>query len=303
MIWSARLAACVLVALLLVPARPAAQDALAAARDLYASAAYGDALAMLNSLAAAGGHSLQQRQAIDLYRTLCLVALGRKAEADEMVESMIEEDPLYRPQLDDLPPRIRHAFTDTRKRLLPGIIQKQYAQAKAAFDRREYPVAERGFKQVLTGLADPDIAPETTAPPLADLRTLAEGFHDLSAKAAEPPPLPPAPAPAPAPAPDLTRIYGIDDRNVVPPRTIRQRIPPLRTKIVGDPVQGVVEVVIGQSGAVDSVRMVVPTHGPLDHLVLNEAKKWQYEPATLDGMPVRFRKQVRVSVQPTPPEP
>ena len=51
------------------------------ARELYASAAYEDSLRMLDALQA-GGPSRDDRRTIGLYRVLCLIAIGRSAEAD-----------------------------------------------------------------------------------------------------------------------------------------------------------------------------------------------------------------------------
>jgi TonB family protein len=293
------LAACAVFMLAVAP-HAEAQASLSAARDLYASAAYTEALVMLNGLAA-GERPREERQMVDLYRTLCLLALGRKAEADSMVDAMIVQDPLYRPA-SDVPPRMRSAFSAARKRLLPSILQQKYIAAKAAFDRKDFAAAAGGFQQVLNGLADPDIAPAATQPPLADLRTLADGFYDLSAKAVAPAvsARPPAPVRAAAgPAPDLSHVYGAHDRNVVPPVTVRQAIPRIRGKV---PTSGeaVVELVIDTRGAVESVRMAVPLNATFDQEVLIAAKLWQYQPAMLDGVPVRYRKQVKVSVAPPP---
>ncbi|MGH9143549.1 MAG: hypothetical protein ACRD2I_20630, partial [Vicinamibacterales bacterium] len=54
-----------------------AQDAdISAARDLYASAAYDDALTVLNRLRSSE-HPASQSRAIEQYRAFCLLALGR----------------------------------------------------------------------------------------------------------------------------------------------------------------------------------------------------------------------------------
>ena len=108
---------------------------------------------------------------------------------------IIARDPLYQPG-DDLSPRMRTAFSEAKKRLLPSIVQQQYADAKGAFDRKEFESAASGFRRVMDALNDPDMGSAASKPPLADLRTLAAGFHDLSVKA-----IPPAPTPAPAPSP------------------------------------------------------------------------------------------------------
>lgn len=294
------LAACATV-ILAAPANVEAQASMAAARDLYASAAYTEALVVLNGLTTSQ-RPREERQMVDLYRTLCLVALGRKSDADKVIEAMITQDPHYRPASDVVPPRMRTAFSDARKRLLPSLIQQRYAKAKAAFDRKDFAAASGGFQQVLDGLADPDIASAAAQTPLADLRTLAEGFRDLSAKTIGLPLRRSAAAPvvAPAQADELSHVYGPEDRNVVPPVTIRQVIPPIRGKI---PTSGnaVVEVVIDARGSVESARMAVPLNGTFDRSVLVAAQLWQYQPATLDGVPVKYRKQVKVTVAPPSP--
>jgi tetratricopeptide (TPR) repeat protein len=171
-------------------AHAGAQDAdLLAARDLYASAAYDDALTMLNRLRSSD-HPASQSRAIEQYRAFCLLALGRPADAEQAIEAVVAAEPSYQPGESDASPRIRSAFTSVRRRMLPSIIQQKYAEAKAAFDRKEFGVAADGFAQVLTALADQDVAVEAKQPPLSDLRTLAGGFQELAAKAAAPPPPP-----------------------------------------------------------------------------------------------------------------
>ena len=178
------------LALLLAAVTPSsAQESLANARQLYASADYRSALTMLNALLGASP-SPQDRQAIELYRTLCLVAIGSTDEATKAVEAMVSRDPLYRPNMDEVPPRLRTVFSDARKRLLPALIQERYVIAKAAFDRGEMKMAADGFTQVLLALADPDISGAAKQPPLADLRVLASGFNDLTVRALAPPPVP-----------------------------------------------------------------------------------------------------------------
>ena len=288
--------ACAVAAFVLGTAVSVEAQTLMAARELYASAEYTDALSMLDALAVRD-HSQDDRRAIELYRTLCFLAVGRRADADRAIEALVTHDPLFRPAGDDIPPRMRSAFTDTRKRLLPSILQQKYAESKAAFDRGEFVGAVEGFKQVLDGLADPDIAAASAQSPLADLRTLAVGFHELSVKASLPPPAPAAPEPA-ASAPPPARIYGIGEPGVVAPITIVQRVPPFRGKVLKEGV-GILEVIIEETGAVESARMRVPLNGAYDKLVLDAAKTWQYQPATFNGVPVRFRKLVQVSLVPS----
>jgi TonB family protein len=104
-----------------------------------------------------------------------------------------------------------------------------------------------------------------------------------------------APEPAAPAMPQGHRVYGIGEPGVVAPLTIVQRVPPFRGKVLKDGT-GILEVIIDETGAVESARMRVPLNGAYDKLVLDAAKNWQYQPATVDGVPVRFRKIVQVSL-------
>jgi hypothetical protein len=277
---------------------PAPSASLSAARTLYASAEYGGALDMLNGLVSETPAG-PERQAIELYRALCFVAVGNSAEASKVIEAMILQDPLYRPAADDVPPRLRSAFTDARKKMLPAIVQQNYVSAKASFDKKDYDQAAKGFTQVLAGLNDPDIESAAAQPPLSDLKMLATGFHDLAAKAAAPPPAPAAPvAAAAAPAVvQAARIYAPADTDVVPPVTIRQAVPPYPGRVLlGGSL--LMDVVIGVSGEVESAVIATPPNPAYDKVVLGAAKTWQYQPATLNGKPVKYRKRIQLTIVP-----
>jgi hypothetical protein len=278
----------------------AAQESLASARQLYASADYRSALTMLNTLLTATP-SPQERQSIELYRTLCLVAIGNNDEANKSIEAMVSRDPLYRPNMDEVPPRLRTVFSDARKRLLPALIQERYVIAKAAFDRGDMKIASDGFTQVLLALADPDIAVAAKQPPLADLRVLASGFNDLTVRALTPPPVAvvpmtvQAPPPQVAAAPRQPLIYSQDDRNVMPPVMVRQDIPQYPGRVTFDRT-GVLEVTIDINGAVESATMLEGVEALYNRLLLSAAKSWMYQPARLDGAPVKYRKRIQVTL-------
>jgi protein TonB len=290
------------VAVLLMSAASAAvagsDDSLAAARDLYASAAYEDALAVLNRLRVPEGR-LDEGRAINQYRAFCLLALGRTGEAERAIEAVVAADPSYRPSNSDVSPRVRSAFSDVRRRMLPNIIQQKYAQAKAAFDRKDYIAAADAFGRVLTALADSDVAAAANQPPLSDLRTLAVGFNELSLKAAAPPPpLPALPAPVTLPqasAPGGPQIYAAEDSRVTPPVVLSQVLPlyPTRPVPAG---QGILEVVIDESGAVESALIRSSVNSLYDRLALAATKMWRYRPATLNGIPVKFRKSILITL-------
>src|SRR4051794_1303676 len=83
----------------------AGQDPLQSVKDLYASAAYEDALSAVVKLDAAAPNVEAEQ-----YRVFCLVALGRIDEADHVVEELLTARPEYRPDAADASPRIQALF-------------------------------------------------------------------------------------------------------------------------------------------------------------------------------------------------
>ena len=149
------------------------------------------------------------------------------------------------------------------------------------------------FKQVLDQLSDADLSAAANQPPLADLRTLAVGFYTLSEKATPlpaPPPPPVVASPPPAPRPS---IYTGDEPNVVAPVVVRQQIPNFIGTVTASRA-GVVEIIINEKGTVDAARIRTSLDPSYDERVISAAKGWVYKPATVDGVPVKFLRRVRV---------
>ena len=281
-----------------VAAQAPPKDPIGAARDLYASARYDEALAVLDDLHPAADSPVTERRSIEQYRSLCLLALGRGQEAESAIAQVITADPAYVPSEAEASPRVRAAFSDVRKRLLPDIASARYTDAKSMFDRKDYPSATNAFRSVLALLDDPDMGGR-----LSDLRTLSKGFLDLSVAANAPPPAPePAkpvvqPMPPPKPKADPNRVYGGDDPDVVAPVAVRQempRMPPMVTSQARG--RGVLEVVIDQKGRVTSAAIRESVHPIYDNLVLTAAREWKYQPATFEGQPVKYRKLIQINI-------
>jgi hypothetical protein len=293
----AALGATVIVATVSWPGAVRAQNPLASVRELYSSAKYEEAVAVLDTLrASTTGKPLQDVRQIEQYRFLCLLALGREAEASDAMSAVIAADPLYIPEEGDVSPRIRAMFVSLRQQLLPQLATDSYAAAKGAFDAKQFPGAEVGFRRTLALLDEPELAGRMT-----DLRTLAQGFLDLSVAATAPAAPPPAPveaaAPAPKPAADPNRVYVAGEAGVIPPVTIRQALPPLPREAVqvGRMLRkGQLELIINESGEVEQVAWRQKVHQAYDPLVLEAARQWRYTPARLNGAPVRYRKVIEV---------
>ena len=272
---------------------PGGRDVVGTARDLYASARYDEALAVLNDSSVA----VTDRKSIEQYRSLCLLALGRGSEAESAIAAVITADPTYLPGEAEASPRVRSAFSDVRKRLLPELAGARYLEAKATYDRKEYAAAVQQFKSVVGLLDDPDMGGR-----LADLRTLASGFMDLATAAAAPPPAPkpePAAPPAPPPAPqaDPNRIYTMLDADVLMPKVIRQDMPTLsQTMKAQARDRGIIEVVIDEQGRVSFAAVRSSVHPMYDAALLAAARDWRYQPATFAGKPVKYRKMIQINV-------
>ena len=83
-----------------------AQDQLAAAKELYRSAAFDDALTSFELLAANIPSTTPQSREVARYRAFCLLALGRYRGAEQAIESIILAEPTY------IPERIRSLTAD-----------------------------------------------------------------------------------------------------------------------------------------------------------------------------------------------
>ena len=179
-----------------VPTMALAAPDLANVRELYAAASYAEALEVLG-----GVQGADNTEVVEQYRALCLLALGRNADAEQALERIVLRRPLYMVPAGEVSPRLVTMYRDVRRRRsLPGATRQAYARAKASYDAKDHKAAAEQFKDVLTLMNDPDAAGQGST--LTELKQLAEGFLALSEAAlvaAAPPPPPPTPAPAPAP--------------------------------------------------------------------------------------------------------
>jgi hypothetical protein len=278
-----------------------AQNSLGAARDMYVAAAYDDALTVLNILHKAEG--VENKGVVEQYRAFCLMALGRTAEANSAIEAAVTAAPFAQPAATDVSPRVRSAFREVRRRVLPAIIEQQYADAKLAFDRDDKTAPAR-FKQVIALIADADLQDIANQPRLSLLRGMASDFLVLSTpQAPVPTPLLPLRAQpntmrpaAPPPPHDASQVYGAEDVSVTPPAVIRQSFAPMAE--VFSLRVGTVEVVVDEAGAVRAATTKVAVNNVYDRLALATAKSWRYRPAMLDGVAVKYRLIIQLQLQP-----
>jgi TonB family protein len=303
-----------------------AQEGVAKARELYLSADYEGALAVLDRLEGEGATA----DAAD-YRLFCLLALDRSEDARTAIKAILEADPFHRLSETQASPRMLATFQATRKALLPEIVQQMYVNAKTLFERHD-PGAIASFDRLIALLDDPDLKDAQ----LSDLRGVASGFRELSKGAvAEGPKAAPAavaaareaPRPEPAPAappavapraiepltgpPDKIRVTSRGASPVFtpkeppapgfePPLAINQAFPawPGRGKAAQQTYSGVLEIAIDEEGNVTKVALqqaILPT---FDSALMKAARAWKFKPALLDGTPVPFVKVIEIQIQP-----
>ena len=301
---SARVAVALLGWLAVATPAWAQQETLARAKDYYASAAYEEALDVLRKLNTAPPSD--DAREIAVYQLFCLLALGRLEETKKTIETIVRADPLYHLSEDAASPRVRTLFEDTRRPLLPGIIKDLYTKAKAAYDRKDFAEATNGFDRVIGLIDDAGLA---DSPGIGDILTLATGFRDLigvpAPAAPAPPPLAPKTDPSPAPSaaakpPEAPRTYGPHDGFVVRPIAISNQLPAWRPTGLDarQEFNGDLELLIDETGKVISAVLRRSVHRLYDPVLIEAAQRWKFQPATFNGMPVRYRYVVEVHLRP-----
>jgi hypothetical protein len=318
-----------LTLLLLSIPRLHAQDPLATARSLYASAAYDEALKALQEIAdSAPPNAIRE---IEQYRFLCLLALGRSSEAKESITAVVTADPLYKLDENATSPRVVDAFRNVRREVLPDVTNAIYTVAKSAFDRKDYRVAEVQLRKVIALGGDPDMP----GGKVEDIVRLSKGFLDLTVTALKGPeptqqaptpmnastnpvtpanPAPNAPAggnssaPAGGTAAPTQTAKRVEVANqpgsgeIRPPMAIKQAVPPVPPDLsrFGQLRSGEIEVLIDETGKVQTAKVISSIHPVYDAMVLSSAKSWRYDPATADGVPVKYRKRIKITISESP---
>jgi hypothetical protein len=302
----------------------AAQDQLDAAKDLYASAAYEEALSALSRLNDNASGAPARTREVDEYRAFCLYALGRTAEAEAVAETLIRREPLAELTAADTSPRLEAMFAAVRKRMLPKLIRDQYRMVRTQLDDKQYAAAEPrlgDLQRLLTAAEGTGAWDEG----LADLRVLVDGFLALAranvdkpASAVAPAPTAPAAAPtaaalpADAPASDAPPVaraggasgpplYSVEDTDVTPPVAIHQRAPgapnQLRSILRTQRTPMILILTIDDTGIVQRAEVRGSLETSYDELLVREARNWTYTPAMRNGAPVWYVKPVVIEVK------
>jgi TonB family protein len=92
------------------------------------------------------------------------------------------------------------------------------------------------------------------------------------------------------------RVFTHDDPKVTPAVLIRPRLPDEPPPGVPEEQIGTLEFVVTETGTVEHVHLVSPANRFQERMLVAAAKTWQFQPATRDGHPVRFRTRIRVTL-------
>ena len=266
---------------------------------------------------------------IEQYRFLCLLALGRSSEAKESITAVVTADPLYKLDENTISPRVVDAFRAVRREVLPDVTTAIYNVGKAAFDRKDYRIAELQLRKVIALGGDPDMP----GGKVEDIVKLSKGFLDLTVTAQNPPPQqtpmnagtnPVAPNSTPAPSsaannpaptgaapagnapPPATKRVEVANQpgsgEIRPPMAIKQAVPPVPPDLsrFGQLRSGEIEVLIDETGKVQTAKVIASIHPVYDAMVMAAAKTWRYDPATADGVPVKYRKRIKITIGESP---
>jgi hypothetical protein len=281
-----------------VPTPALAAPDLANVRELYAAASYAEALEVLRGL-----EGTDNTEAVEQYRALCLLGLGRTADAERALERIVMRRPLYVVPADEVSPRLVTMYHDVRRKSLPGATRQVYTRAKASYDAKDHEIAAEQFKDVLALVNDPDMASQGAT--FGELKQLAEGFLALSEAAIAaaapppPPPLPPPPVVEVAKAPSMPRVYTAADADTMPPQAINRAMPgwkPPNLLVAQRSFRGVLEVIVDEQGIVEWAGMSKPSFPSYDTDLIAATKTWRFRPATKNGEPIKYRLAVEVQL-------
>lgn len=211
------------------------------------------------------------------------VALGDESSAQERFVAMLSEDPGYRLDPTLVPPKILTRFEEAREQLASAA----YQDGKDAYQSEEFALAVEKFDVALTLAPDDELARE--------YRQLASERMSMNRPAATPAPA--EAAPAPEPEIDVeTHVFRLtsDIERPVLVRQVAPVLPPVaRTARWSGSV--ILSVIINREGQVTEANVIRSVREPLDAAAVEAVKRWEYRPATRDGVAVSVYSIVQVN--------
>ena len=261
------------------------------------------------------------------YRALCLIALGRPDAAERAMADIVAADPFFALEAEAASPRIAAQFAAVRRRLLPPLIRRGFADATAQYREGATARARQRFDDVLRLLDDPALQVDQS---LADLALVAGAFVELT-KAQTPPPsiavisrpivvapalpviaAPADPEPAPpaasssavvASAPGPMRVTASAPAAFEPAVAMVRPLPrwtPPDARAATRAFSGAIALEVDANGRVVAAASRKTIHPAYDPVVLAAARQWVFQPARQNGRPIKSEITVEIELLPSP---
>jgi hypothetical protein len=96
---------------------------------------------------------------------------------------------------------------------------------------------------------------------------------------------------------DAERIFSSDSDGVSPAVGVRPQLPRELPSYLRPDQLTRFDLVVSETGTVESVKLVGSPRTVHDSMLLSAAKAWQFQPALKDGHPVRYRKTIWFATQ------
>jgi tetratricopeptide (TPR) repeat protein len=286
--------------------RAEGQTPLQAVERLYSSAAYEDALAALDTVdVASDGERIESAE----YRILCLLGMGERERAEAAIEELVTSHPHYRPSPARFSPSRQEQFNRIRRQVLVRIFEASAEEARASFEAKDYDSAIPRFEALLELLkaTGSDAQFDEVRAHAADYLQRAKAAALALEEDSKPKPVGPSGVAAngegseqvAAATAGLTSVYDVTSADVVPPVALKPILPPTPRDGSGvTPNPGLFEILVDESGRVQSASVRRSVSAQYDALVLSESATWRFRPATRKGQPVPFRKLVEIYAVP-----
>ena len=220
---------------------------------------------------AVAGDSLEA----SIRRASALLSEGRNGEAAVIFDGIVMRNPLVQLDPARYTPETLAAFQTSKRLLLPAMARRYYQEARVAYDAGDFAMTLTKGDRALALLRDADIDPSD-----ADLNGEVSNLMAMATSAR---------------TLEEARIYTSADRDVTPPKPIGRQLS--TASLSGRaPQTGRLELVVGRSGEVETVKLETPVNGYHDRMIVSAAKAWHYRPATKKGRPVRYSMVMSITL-------
>jgi hypothetical protein len=88
-------------------------------------------------------------------------------------------------------------------------------------------------------------------------------------------------------------LYNAQDPGVIPPKAVYPQLPTAPSTVRSD--QTVIELIVTADGLVERARLRNVPRNVIEIMLLSAAKAWRFQPAQVDGVPVRFLHRVVIA--------